>query len=119
MSRILGIIAEYNPLHNGHLFHLQKSKELVNPDYCVCVMSGNFCQRGEPAIIDKWSRCEMALQAGFDMVIELPTVYSISSAENFAEGAIKILSAFSDVTLSFGSEARKLICFRTICRYII
>lgn len=106
MSRILGIIAEYNPFHNGHSYHLQKSKELVNPDYSVCIMSGNFCQRGEPAIIDKWSRTKMALSEGFDMVIELPTIYSISSAENFAEGAIKILSAFSDVTLSFGSECR-------------
>ena len=112
MSRILGIISEYNPFHNGHLFHLQKSIELVNPDYSICVMSGNFCERGEPAIIDKWSRTEAALKAGFDMVIELPTVYSISSAENFAEGAIKILSCFDDVTLSFGSEVRKSICIR-------
>lgn len=119
MSRILGIVSEYNPFHNGHLYQLQKSKELVNPDYSVCVMSGNFCQRGEPAIIDKWSRANMALQAGFDMVIELPTVYSISSAENFSEGAIKILSSFNDVTISFGSEVRKLIYFRTICRYIL
>ncbi|MBO4815450.1 MAG: nucleotidyltransferase family protein [Clostridia bacterium] len=119
MSRILGIVSEYNPFHNGHLYQLQKSKELVNPDYSICVMSGNFCQRGEPALIDKWSRTEMALKAGFDMVIELPTLYCISSAENFAEGAIKILSAFPDVTLSFGSEVRKFSYFRSICRYII
>ena len=107
MSKILGIIAEYNPFHNGHLYHIQKSKEIVNPDYTVCIMSGNFVQRGEPSIIDKWSKAEVALRMGFDLVIELPTVYSISSAENFAEGAIKILSTFNDVTLSFGSEARK------------
>ena len=104
MSRILGIVSEYNPFHNGHLYQLQKSKKLVNPDYSVCVMSGNFTQRGGPSLIDKWSKAEMAIKAGFDMVIELPTVYSISSAENFAEGAIKLLSAFPDVTLSFGSE---------------
>ena len=115
MSTILGIISEYNPLHNGHLYQLQKSKELVNPDYSICVMSGNFCQRGEPALLDKWSRTQMALQAGFDMVIELPAIYSISSAENFAEGAVKLLSVFPDVTLSFGSESRKFICFRAIC----
>lgn len=109
MSRILGIISEYNPFHNGHLYQLKKSKQLVNPDYSVCVMSGNFAQRGEPSIIDKWSKAEAAIKCGFDMVIELPTIYSISSAENFAEGAIKILEAFGDVTLSFGSEARKFI----------
>lgn len=106
MSKILAIIAEYNPFHNGHLYHIQKSKEIVNPDYTVCIMSGNFVQRGEPSIIDKWSKAEIALKMGFDLVIELPTVYSISSAENFAEGAIKILSVFNDVTLSFGSETR-------------
>ena len=119
MSRILGIISEYNPFHNGHLYQLEKSKELVNPDYSICVMSGNFCERGEPAIIDKWSRCQMALSAGFDMVIELPTIYSISSAENFAEGAIKILSGFDDLSLSFGSELRKPRYFRKICRYFV
>ena len=110
MSRILGIISEYNPFHNGHLYQLKKSKQLVNPDYSVCVMSGNFVERGEPSIIDKWSKAEAAIKCGFDMVIELPTLYSISSAENFAEGAIKILEAFGDVTLSFGSESRKFIC---------
>ena len=104
MSRILGIVSEYNPFHNGHLYQLQKSKKLVNPDYSVCIMSGNFSQRGGPSLVDKWSRAEMAIKAGFDMVIELPTVYSVSSAENFAEGAIKIWSGFQDVTLSFGSE---------------
>ena len=95
MSKILGIISEYNPLHNGHVYHIKESIELTKPDYCVCIMSGNFCQRGEPCIQDKWSRAESAIKAGADMVIELPTVYSISSAENFAEGAIKILSTLS------------------------
>lgn len=106
MSRILGIISEYNPFHNGHLYQLEKSKELVNPDYSICIMSGNFVQRGEPSIVDKWSKAEVAIKCGFDMVIELPTVYAISSAENFAQGAIKILEAFGDVSLSFGSETR-------------
>ena len=108
MSRILGIISEYNPFHNGHLYQLEKSKELVNPDYSICIMSGNFVQRGEPSLIDKWSKAEIAVKCGFDMVIELPTVYAISSAENFAQGAIKILQAFGDVTLSFGSELGNL-----------
>ena len=105
MSKILGIVSEYNPFHNGHLYHLEKSKELIDPNYTVCIMGGNFTQRGEPSLIDKWSKAEMALKNGVDLVIELPTVYSTSSAENFAEGAIKILNSFNMPTiLSFGSE---------------
>ena len=77
MNKVLGIIAEYNPFHNGHLYHIEKSKKLSNADLTICVMSGNFTQRGEPAIIDKWSRTKMALEAGIDLVIELPLVYSI------------------------------------------
>ncbi len=109
MSKILAIIAEYNPFHNGHLYHLQKSKKDLKPDYSICIMSGSFCERGDTSIIDKWSKTEAALKCGFDMVIELPVLYSISSAENFAEGALKILDAFNgDVTLSFGSECGDL-----------
>ena len=108
MSKILAIIAEYNPFHNGHLYHLQKSKKDIKPDYSICIMSGNFCERGDTSILDKWSKTEAALKCGFDMVIELPVLYSISSAENFAEGALKILDAFDDVTLSFGSECGNL-----------
>lgn len=108
MSKILAIVAEYNPFHNGHLYHLQKSKKILNPDYSICIMSGNFCQRGDTSIIDKWSKTETAIRCGFDLVVELPVLYSISSAENFAQGAIKILDAFDDVTLSFGSECDDL-----------
>lgn len=109
MSKILAIIAEYNPFHNGHLYQLQKSKKLINPDYSICIMSGNFVQRGDTSIIDKWSKTEAALKCGFDLVVELPVFYAVSSAENFAEGALKILNAFgNDVTLSFGSECGNL-----------
>ncbi len=105
MSKVLGIIAEYNPFHNGHLYHLQKSKEITNTDYTVAIMSGNFTQRGSTSIIDKWSKTEIALKNGIDLVIELPTIYSISSAENFAEGSIKILNSLGLIDyLSFGSE---------------
>ncbi len=105
MEKVLGIIAEYNPFHNGHLYHINKSKELVNPDYTVCVISGNFVQRGNVSIVDKWSKAEMALHAGANLVVELPTIYSISSAENFAEGCIKLLDSLKlDTVLSFGSE---------------
>ena len=108
MSKILAVISEYNPFHNGHLYHLQKSKKMIDPDYSICIMSGNFCQRGDTSIMDKWSKTDAALKCGFDIIIELPVVYSISSAENFAEGALKILEAFDDVTLSFGSECGNL-----------
>lgn len=109
MDKILGIVSEYNPFHFGHLYQLQESKKIVNPDYIVAVMSGNFVERGNVAIIDKWSRSEMALKNGIDLVIELPLLYSISSAENFALGAIKILDSLKmDTTLSFGSECGNL-----------
>lgn len=109
MDKILGVISEYNPFHFGHLYQLQESKKIVNPDYTVAVMSGNFVERGDAAIIDKWSRAEMALKNGIDLVIELPLLYSISSAENFALGGIKILDSLKmDTTLSFGSECGDL-----------
>lgn len=105
MNKVLGIIAEYNPFHNGHLHHLIESKKLVEADYTVAVISGNFAQRGDTSIVDKWSKAEMAIQNGVDLVLELPLIYSISSAENFAEGSIKILNSLKIVDyLSFGSE---------------
>lgn len=105
MSRILGIISEYNPFHNGHLYHLQESQNIINPDCTVCIMNGNFMQRGTTSLINKWAKAQMALNSGIDLVIELPTVYGISSAENFANGAIKILNSFKcDTSISFGSE---------------
>lgn len=105
MGGVLGIVAEYNPFHNGHRYHLLESKRLKDIDYVICVMSGSFTQRGNTSIIDKWSKAEMALLNGADLVIELPTLYSISSAENFALGAIKILNSLNIVNyLSFGSE---------------
>ena len=97
MSRkVLGLIAEYNPFHNGHLYHLEEAKKKVDPDCTVCIMSGNFVQRGETSLINKWAKTEMALKNGIDLVIELPTVYAISSAENFARGSIKLLEHLSD-----------------------
>ena len=105
MNGILGIVSEYNPFHNGHIHHLQISKQLTKTDFTVAVMSGNFVQRGDTALVDKWSRAEMALKAGIDLVIELPTVYALSSAENFADGAVKILNSLGVVDfISFGSE---------------
>ena len=105
MDGILGIVSEYNPFHNGHVHHLEISKQLTKTDFTVAVMSGNFVQRGDTALVDKWTRTEMALKSGIDLVIELPTVYALSSAENFADGAVKILNSLGVVDfISFGSE---------------
>ena len=113
MNGILGIVSEYNPFHNGHLHHLELSKQLTNTDFTVAVMSGNFVQRGDTSIVDKWTKAQKALTRGIklakengaDLVIELPTVYAISSAENFADGAVKILNSLGVVDyISFGSE---------------
>ena len=109
MSNVLGIVSEYNPFHNGHLHHLNQSKKITNSDYCIAIMSGNFTQRGEVSIVDKWTKAQMAINNGVDLVIELPTIYAISSAENFASGAIKILNSLGIVNfISFGSECKDL-----------
>lgn len=105
MGKVLGIISEYNPFHNGHLYHLEQSKKLTGANYTVAIMGGNFTQRGSTSIIDKWSKAEIALNCGIDLVIELPLLYSISSAENFADGAIKLLDSLKVVDyVSFGAE---------------
>lgn len=105
MGKVLGIIAEYNPFHNGHLYHLKESKKLTGADFSIAIIGGNFTQRGDTSIVDKWAKTKMALLSGVDLVIELPVLYSISSAENFAEGSIKILDSLKIVDyLSFGSE---------------
>ena len=109
MDGVLGIVSEYNPFHNGHLHHLEYSKKITNSSFTIAVMSGNFTQRGDTALVDKWTRAEMALKSGVDLVIELPTLYSISSAENFADGAVKILNSLGIIDyISFGSEIGEL-----------
>ena len=105
MATVLGIIAEYNPFHNGHFYQIEEAKKQTGAKYVVAVMSGNFTQRGNTSLIDKWAKAQMALENGVDIVLELPTIYSVSSAENFAEGAIKILDSLKIVdTLCFGTE---------------
>ena len=120
MTNVVGIIGEYNPFHNGHAYHVQKTKEITNADYIIAIVSGGFVQRGNVSLIDKWSKADMALTNGIDLVIELPTVYSISSAENFAYGAIKILNSLKIVdTLSFGSESCNLEALEKIADILI
>lgn len=109
MGKRIGIIAEYNPFHNGHLYQIQKAKELTGADTVIAVMSGNFTQRGDTSLINKFEKVKIALQNEVDMVIELPTIYSISSAENFALGGVKILNEIGNIDyLVFGIEEENL-----------
>lgn len=104
--KAVGIVVEYNPFHNGHLYHLQQSKKITNRDFVVAVMSGHFLQRGEPALLDKWTRTEMALRGGCDLVIELPVAYATQAAEWFGFGAMQLLHATGIVDrICFGSES--------------
>jgi len=102
---VTGIVVEYNPMHNGHLHHIDLCREMTKPEAIVAVMSGNFVQRGAPAILDKWTRAKLALENGVDLVIELPVIYALSSAEFFAHGAVSILHSLGIVNnICFGSE---------------
>ena len=103
-----GIVVEYNPFHNGHKYHLQKTKELNPNNIIIAVMSGDFVQRGEPSIIDRWTKTKMALANGVDLVIELPVFYSSQSAEIFAKGAVGILEELKCESMVFGSESGKI-----------
>jgi len=103
--KVVGIVAEYNPFHAGHAFHIRETRGRLGECAVVAVMSGNFVQRGDCAILDKWTRARAALEGGADLILELPTVWAVSSAEGFARGAVEILAAAGVVThLSFGSE---------------
>ncbi|HHW54215.1 MAG: nucleotidyltransferase [bacterium] len=103
--RVAGVIAEYNPLHNGHRHHLKEARRLTKADFLLCILGGNFTQRGEPAVVNKWARTRMALENGADLVFELPVVYAVRHAQGFAGGAVKLLEATGVVDyLVFGSE---------------
>lgn len=117
--KILGIITEYNPFHNGHLYHLYKARKITGADYVIAVMSGNFLQRGEPAIINKWSRTKMALNAGVDLIIELPFVFSTQDANGFAFGAVKLLDSLKSINyLCFGCETNNLNTLYSISNFL-
>ncbi len=126
--RIVGLITEYNPFHNAHLYHIQKAMELTGADAAVVVMSGDFCQRGEPAVMPKYLRTRAALVGGVtedgeeihaDAVFELPVAYSIGSAEYFAKGAISLLESLGCVNcVCFGSECGNLEAMETIARIL-
>ncbi len=117
---VVGIVAEYNPFHNGHLYHIQQAKKVTGCDHCVAVMSGNFVQRGEPALFDKFTRAAMAVQGGIDLVLEIPPANAVSSAEYFAKGAISVLKATGIVdALSFGSERGDLKSLKQVAKQLL
>ena len=102
---VAGIVAEYNPLHKGHLYHAERARETCGAEAAVAVLSSNFVQRGEPALLDKWTRAKTALSCGIDLVLELPVIFSSHNAGVFANAAVDILAATGAVThLSFGAE---------------
>ena len=117
--KTIGIVAEYNPFHTGHARHIRETRRLFQEECAVvAVMSGNWVQRGECAVTDKWTRAEMALTGGVDLVLELPTVWAASSAEGFARGAVAILEATGVVdVLSFGSECGEVVQIHTAWEY--
>lgn len=109
LMKIVGLIAEYNPFHNGHQYHIEKSKEITGADTAIVVMSGDYVQRGTPAIMPKYLRAEMALRCGAGAVFELPVCYSTGSAELFAMGAVSFLDSLGIVdSICFGSECNDL-----------
>lgn len=107
----VGLVVEYNPFHNGHAYHLSTAKEQAGADVAIAIISGNFLQRGEPALISKWYRTKMALMGGADIIVELPYIYATQNAETFAAGAVSILNAIGCDSLCFGSENGEISSF--------
>jgi predicted nucleotidyltransferase len=118
--KVVGLITEYNPFHNGHKYHIEQARNLTGADYVIAVMSGNFVQRGAPAVIDKYSRTKMALQNGVDLVLELPVCYATGSAEFFAHGAISILDKLGVVdAVCFGSECGDISLLTSAAEFLL
>lgn len=108
-ENVLGIIAEYNPFHNGHLFQLQTAKKQSKASATVAITSGNFVQRGDTSIMNKWTRAKLAIENGVDLVLELPTAYTLRSAEHFAYGSINLLKSTGIIShISFGCETNNI-----------
>lgn len=117
--RISSIISEYNPFHEGHKYHMKKTKKITNSDFCIVIMSGDFTQRGTPAIIDKYARTRQALFNGADLVLELPVCFATASAEGFAFGAVSILEKLGVIdSLVFGSESGDINCIRSVADFL-
>lgn len=117
-NKSVGIIAEYNPFHNGHLYHLEQSRQITGAEVAVVALSGNFVQRGQIAVADKWERAEAAARCGADLVVEIPTVFACNSAAYFAEAGVKILENLGVDYISFGSESGNIEALTEISREI-
>ncbi|MBR1821287.1 MAG: nucleotidyltransferase family protein, partial [Clostridia bacterium] len=111
---IAGIIAEYNPFHGGHAWHVAQTRRLTGCDYVIVCMGGHFTQRGEPALWSKWARARMALACGADAVFELPALFNLRTADAFARGGVDILGGLGCDALSFGSETEDLSLLRSL-----
>lgn len=109
-----GVIVEYNPFHNGHRYHLEQARLQSQADVVICAMSGNFLQRGEAAIIDKWQRSNSALQNGADIVLELPFEWAVQSADYFAQGGVNMLAAIGCESLCFGTDNQEKIDYQRL-----
>lgn len=114
----VGVVVEYNPFHNGHAFHLEQTRTAAKADVVIAVMSGPFLQRGEPALLPKWTRAKMAIQAGVDIVLELPYSFATQKADTFAYGAISILGAIGCSSVCFGSESGNIEDFLTTISFL-
>ena len=118
--KTVGIIAEYNPFHNGHEYQIRQLKEKTGADYVMIAMSGDFLQRGVPSIINKYARTKMALSAGADLVFELPTIWAVSSAELFASAGVKLLEKTGCLNcLGFGAESDDLTALSEISSILV
>ena len=117
--KVLGIIAEYNPFHNGHIYHINKAKEITHADYVIAIISGPFTEAGNISIIDKYEKSELSIKYGVDLAIELPVIYAISSAHYFASSAIKLLNKLNIVDyVCFGSECNNIDTLKNISKKI-
>ena len=117
--RVTSIISEYNPFHEGHKYHMENTKKITNSDFIIVIMSGDFTQRGTPAIIDKYARTKQALLNGADLVLELPAAFATSSAEGFAHGSVSILNKLGIVdSLVFGSESGNIDSINNIAQFL-
>ncbi|HIY58249.1 MAG TPA: nucleotidyltransferase [Candidatus Tetragenococcus pullicola] len=116
--RASGVIAEYNPFHNGHRYHVEKAREISHAEVIIAVMSGNFLQRGEPAIIDKWSRANEALHNGVDLVVELPIQWSLQAADYFGKGGITLLNALGCESICFGTDSEDTIDYEQLGAFL-
>lgn len=114
-----GIIVEYNPFHNGHVYHAEMARNMTQSDVVIAVMSGNFLQRGEPALIDKWSRAEAALRNGVDLVVELPFAWAVQSADYFAKGGIQLLQSLHCDTLCFGTDSQAAVDYQKFGEFVV